>query len=303
MGWTTSMERWRVITIITNIVIITTIKTIVSTIVITSTTQVIYMRKHSLDTEPGQGQGMGRFADGSECALAQAYECHVLLPGSKKVYPIEFAACVLAAGGESGNLGRMAGIGDGTGSLSVEIPVERRRQYVYQVHSPEGPGLNLPLITDPSGLVVRRQGHCGDYLVSLLPGDGEAVGTNMWGDAEPAHWEEVVLPLLQARLRGFDHPVLQGSYPVDYDYNYYDGSPIVGRHPVMDNIFMACGFGGLGAHLAPAVARGIMELIYDQGYTSLDLSRYAFDRIMNGATIKENFFSRPYSQARGQQAG
>ena len=67
--------------------------------------------------------------------------------------------------------------------------------------------------------------------------------------------------------------MLQGSYPVDYDYNYYDHSPIVGRHPVMDNIFLACGLGGLGAHLAPAVGRGITELIYDQGYTSLDLSR------------------------------
>ena len=32
-----------------------------------------------------------------------------------------------------GNVGRMAGIGEGTGPLSVEIPVERVRQYVYQV--------------------------------------------------------------------------------------------------------------------------------------------------------------------------
>ena len=78
----------------------------------------------------------------------------------------------------------MAGIGEGTGPLSVEIPVERVRQYVYQVgwmeecpialffskvHSDEGPGLNLPLTCDPSGLFIKRQGHSGDYLVGLLP--------------------------------------------------------------------------------------------------------------------------------------
>ena len=32
-----------------------------------------------------------------------------------------------------GNVARMAGIGEGTGPLSVEVPVERVRQFVYQV--------------------------------------------------------------------------------------------------------------------------------------------------------------------------
>ena len=34
-----------------------------------------------------------------------------------------------------GNVARMAGIGEGTGPLSVEVPVERVRQFVYQVGS------------------------------------------------------------------------------------------------------------------------------------------------------------------------
>ena len=70
------------------------------------------------------------------------------------MYPIEFSQCCIAAGGESGNghhddddcligkkkhffcvgnVARMAGIGEGTGPLSVEVPVERVRQFVYQV--------------------------------------------------------------------------------------------------------------------------------------------------------------------------
>ena len=228
--------------------------------------------------------------------FAEAHECHVLLPedqfGTKKVYPIQFASCVIAAGGESGNVGKMAGIGDGTGMLSVEIPVERRRQYVFQVHSDSGPGLNLPITTDPSGLLVRRQGHCGDYLVGLLPRDDEDVPTNMWGDVEPSYWEEVVRPLLLARVKGFEGCTLKGSYPVDYDHNYYDGNPIVGKHPFLGHVFMACGLGGQGAVMAPAIGRGISELLFDSGYTTIDLSRYAFDRVLNGATIKEKFFRR-----------
>jgi glycine/D-amino acid oxidase-like deaminating enzyme len=114
----------------------------------------------------------------------------------------------------------------------------------------------------------------------------------MWGDADPAFWEDEVLPRLRDRVSGFEHPTLKGSYPVDYDHNYYDGNPIVGRHPIQIHMHMACGFGGLGTLMAPAVGRGIMELMYDDGYGSIDLSRFAFDRVLNGASLQERFFRR-----------
>jgi len=52
-----------------------------------------------------------------------------------------------------------------------------------------------------------------------------------------------------------------GSRPIDYDYNYIDGSPVVGIHPIHPNIFMAAGFNGRGAMYAPGVGRAIMELM------------------------------------------
>ena len=85
---------------------------------------------------------------------------------------------------------------------------------------------------------------------------------------------------------------MKASQPVDYDVNYYDGSPIVGRHPIQEHIWMACGFRGLGAHMAPAVARGLMEMVYDKGFETIDLSRFAFDRILTGAQLEENFLTR-----------
>ena len=59
-----------------------------------------------------------RYDDGSEVPLCRPFECHILLPGNKKVldyvfrsfsltdfkvYPIEYSQCCIAAGGESGN--------------------------------------------------------------------------------------------------------------------------------------------------------------------------------------------------------
>ena len=34
----------------------------------------------------------------------------------------------------------------------VAIPVERRKRYVYVPHCPQGPGMDCPLLVDPSGM-------------------------------------------------------------------------------------------------------------------------------------------------------
>jgi len=249
--------------------------------------EVIYCKKHALfGTMSANQPVMGFHEDGSHLPLGRNFEAHMLLPGNQEVYPIHFSTCIMAGSGATGDLGRMAAIGEGYGPLGVEIPIERKRGYVFNVNTSSGPGINCPLTTDPTGVFLRREGHGGDYLVGKLP-DGEDIPVNMHGNVDPAYWEEEILPTLQGRVEGFDSPTLMGSYAVDYDYNYFDGSPIIGRHPYVGNMFMACGFNGLGAQMAPAVGRAIMELIIDDGYESIDLSRFAFDRILNGMAVKE----------------
>ena len=85
----------------------------------------------------------------------------------------------------------------------------------------------------------------------------------------------------------FDNATVVDSQPIDYDHNYFDGSPIIGPHPYMSNMWLACGFGGYGGCLAPAAARGLTELIVDDGYDTIDLSRFAFDRILLGKAVAE----------------
>jgi hypothetical protein len=70
---------------------------------------------------------------------------------------------------------------------------------------------------------------------------------------------------------GFKNYTLMGSRPIDYDYNYMDGSPVVGIHPVLQNIFIAAGFNGRGAMYAPGVGRAITELMLGNGAGKMKL--------------------------------
>ncbi len=62
-------------------------------------------------------------------------------------------------------------------------------------------------------------------------------------------------------MLGFKNYTLMGSRPIDYDHNYMDGSPVVGVHPILSNVFMATGFNGRGAMYAPGVGRALTELM------------------------------------------
>ena len=85
----------------------------------------------------------------------------------------------------------------------------------------------------------------------------------------------------------FEKAYVIGSQAIDFDFNYFDGSPIIGPHPYIANMWMACGFGGYGGCLAPATGRAITELMYDDGYHTIDLSRFAFDRVLLSKPVKE----------------
>ena len=87
---------------------------------------------------------------------------------------------------------------------------------------------------------------------------------------------------------GFSDYTLINSRPVDFDLNYFDASPVVGMHPIYGNIFMATGFNGRGATYGPAVGRGIAELVLDDGYQTIDFSRYSPNIHLASLVSKEN---------------
>ena len=88
--------------------------------------EVIYFKKHKVMSMTDSKLYMGFQHDGTKVPIGRNFEAHLLLPDSQQVYPLHFSQCILAGGGNTGDLGRMCGIGDGYGPLRVEIPVEKR---------------------------------------------------------------------------------------------------------------------------------------------------------------------------------
>ena len=72
--------------------------------------KVFNFKKHK--TGPAKGMYM-YYNSGSKVPLGRAFEAYLLLPDSKQVYPLDFSMGIIAAVGDSGDISRMAGIGDG----------------------------------------------------------------------------------------------------------------------------------------------------------------------------------------------
>ena len=108
-------------------------------------------------------------------------------------------------------------------------------------------------------------------------------------DFEPRHdeWEEVVWPALAARSRAFEALKLTRFWAGHYDMNTLDHNVVVGPHPEIANFHFANGFSGHGLQQAPAIGRGLAELLAFGAYRSLDLAPLGYARIAAGAPFPE----------------
>ena len=60
-----------------------------------------------------------------------------------------------------------------------------------------------------------------------------------------------------------------------------DNNAVVGKHPKMDNVYLASGFTGRGLMEAPGIGRSLMELITTGKYQSIDLTCFDPMRVLN----------------------
>ncbi len=89
---------------------------------------------------------------------AQIYDTALVDTFDGKHHPVKFQTVVNAAGPYAANLARMMGIGssdDFTKPLSVGLPVEPRKRYVFQFYAENGPILNVPLTVDHTGYDLK----------------------------------------------------------------------------------------------------------------------------------------------------
>jgi glycine/D-amino acid oxidase-like deaminating enzyme len=169
--------------------------------------------------------------------------------------------------------------------IDLKIPVEARKRYTW-VFSAECPlDIDLPLTIDPSGIHVRQDGT-DTYLAGSK---GFIDGPVNFDDFsfEKDLWEEYVWPKIANRIPAFEAIKVKSEWVGHYAYNTLDQNAIIGPHPIISNFMFINGFSGHGLQQAPAMGRGMSELLIYGKYQNLDLSPFGFDRILNGIPFME----------------
>lgn len=180
-----------------------------------------------------------------------------------------------SAGTRGPKIARLAGL---------DIPVEPRRRslFVFDCHTPL-PG-DLPLTIDVTGVFFRPEGQY--YLGGTYPKHDPEVDVE---DFNVLHeeFEEEVWPVLAERVPAFEAIKVVSSWAGHYDFCVLDHNAIVGPHSEVSNFMFANGFSGHGLQQAPAIGRGLSELVTYGGYRSLDLSPLSFQRVVENRPFLE----------------
>ena len=184
---------------------------------------------------------------------------------------------VNAAGPWSGQVGRMAGL---------DVPVVPLKRCVFVFDSPEKLP-DGPFIFDTSGFIFRPEGHL--YICGTTP-TAENAHDDFGMDVDHALFDDVIWPALAHRIPGFEQLRLLRAWAGLYEHNLFDHSAIIGRHPEVFNLVLACGFSGHGMMHSPAAGAGASELILHGESRSVDIKPFAFERIAAGQPIPEHVY-------------
>jgi glycine/D-amino acid oxidase-like deaminating enzyme len=191
----------------------------------------------------------------------------------------EVVACaqvVNASGTRAARTARMAGI---------DIPVEPRKRFSWifaAAHPIDGP---VPLTIDPSGYHFRHENGdtylAGGRAEPDMPVDPDdfAMDRDLWLDH--------VWPAMAARIPQFEAVKVVSEWVGHYDYNAFDHNAILGPHTEVANFHFQCGFSGHGLQHAPAIGRGMAEVLTYGEFRTLDLSVFSFGRIVRNEPFVE----------------
>jgi len=188
---------------------------------------------------------------------------------------IACGAFINAAGPRAADIAEMAGI---------DLPVEPRKRTNFTFDCAVPPEGKLPLMVDPSGVWVRPEGT--HFLCACSPAEDPAVAHD---DFAPRfhEFEELIWPALAARSPAFEAVKMQAMWAGHYAYNVLDQNAVTGAHPEIGNFYFANGFSGHGLQQAPAIGRGVAELVALGGYKTLDLSPLGYERILRNEPLRE----------------
>lgn len=154
----------------------------------------------------------------------------------------------------------------------------RKRYYFAFECTGECPGLDFPLLIDPSGVFVRRDGLGGRFIAGKQPTEQEEIDNNN-SDVDYRYFENRIQPVLARRVPAFGQLRLLRGWAAFEDVNTFDQQPIIGRHPYFHNVYFAAGLGVHAVQMAPAIGRAMQELTLLTKYKTIDLERFSWERV------------------------
>ncbi|MGR9459405.1 NAD(P)/FAD-dependent oxidoreductase (plasmid) [Rhizobium leguminosarum] len=166
--------------------------------------------------------------------------------------------------------------------LGFKVPIEplRRYEHYFEAQDPIEP---LPYLKDPERLAFRPEGKGYSGGVPTL---AEPRGYNFEIDYD--YFDNVVWPALAHRFPQFEKTKCKNTLPGLYDQNDFDGNVIIG--PGADglgNFHMLAGFSGHGLMHAPGCGRAMAELLINNRYETIDLTRLGWQRLIDGTPLPE----------------
>jgi len=181
---------------------------------------------------------------------------------------------VCAAGWHSRNVAAMVGI---------DLPVRPRKRYVFVIDCPTKiPGAGLMI--DPSGVYFRPEGRY--HITGVAPPEDEDPDAEDF-DIEDGFFERLVWPTLAHRVPAFETLKVVNAWCCHYDLSTLDHNAILGPHPDVKGLLLACGFSGHGLQHSPGVGRAMAELITHGAYRTIDLTRFGWARVAANAPLAE----------------
>ncbi|WP_233879154.1 NAD(P)/FAD-dependent oxidoreductase [Virgibacillus halodenitrificans] len=165
--------------------------------------------------------------------------------------------------------------------IGLPLPVVPLKRQIIQFDIADPLEKDLPLTVDPTGVYFRHEGK------HILAGFSEKVEPGINFKWKRSFFVEQLWPILANRVPNFSQAKVKGGWAGIYSHNTIDQNAIIGVHPDMAGYYLANGFSGHGMQQAPAVGKGIAELIITGSYQTLDLTPLRFSRFKENDLIIE----------------
>ncbi|MDZ5473890.1 FAD-binding oxidoreductase [Bacillus sp. 31A1R] len=164
----------------------------------------------------------------------------------------------------------------------LPLPVVPLPRQVFQFDIEKPLSKYLPLTMDPTGVYFRHEGE------KFIAGYAEEIDPKIDFKWKRSSFVEHIWPVLANRVTNFEHAKIERGWAGLYDFNTKDHNAILGEYPNMKGYYVAFGFSGHGMQQAPAVGKGLSELIRTGKYDTIDMTPLRVERFAENDLVVED---------------